>query len=76
MPRSPISPWRWEIWSERPASLGRNGRDRCEPWLVTAIVVGSGVVLYLILAGMGARFVDRVEQRTPGSAARVLTGSW
>jgi len=43
------------------------------PWLVTAIVVGSGMVLYLILAGMGARFVDRVEQRTPGSAARVLT---
>jgi moderate conductance mechanosensitive channel len=43
------------------------------PWLATAIVVGSGVVLYLILAGMGARFVDRVEQRTPGSAARVLT---
>ena len=36
-------------------------------------MVGSGVVLYLILAGMGARFVDRVEQRTPGSAARVLT---
>ena len=43
------------------------------PWLATAIVVGSGVVIYLILAGMGASFVDRVEQKTPGSAARVLT---
>ncbi|HEU5113797.1 MAG TPA: mechanosensitive ion channel domain-containing protein, partial [Acidimicrobiia bacterium] len=43
------------------------------PWLATAIVVGSGVVLYLILAGIGARFVTRVEERTPGSAARVLT---
>ena len=43
------------------------------PWLVTAIVVGSGVVVYLILAGAGARFVDRVEKRTPGSYARVAT---
>jgi len=40
---------------------------------VTAIVVLSGVVLYLILAGAGARFVDRVRERTPGSAARVAT---
>jgi moderate conductance mechanosensitive channel len=43
------------------------------PPLVTAIVVLSGVVLYLILAGAGARFVDRVRERTPGSAARVAT---
>ena len=43
------------------------------PWLVTAIVLGSGVVAYLILVGMGARFVARVEKRTPGSYARVAT---
>ncbi len=43
------------------------------PPLVTAIVVLSGVVLYLILAGIGARFVDRVRERTPESAARVAT---
>jgi moderate conductance mechanosensitive channel len=43
------------------------------PPLVTAIVVLSGVVLYLILAGAGARFVDRVRERAPGSAARVAT---
>jgi small conductance mechanosensitive channel len=43
------------------------------PPLVTAIVILSGVVLYLILAGAGARFVDRVRERTPGSAARVAT---
>ena len=43
------------------------------PWLATAIVVGSGLVIYLILVGTGARFVDRVEKKTPGSAARVLT---
>lgn len=43
------------------------------PPLVTAIVVLSGVVLYAILAGAGARFVDRVRERTPGSAARVAT---
>ncbi len=43
------------------------------PPLVTAIVVVSGIVIYLILAGIGARFVDRVRERTPGSAARVAT---
>ena len=43
------------------------------PWLVTAIVVGSGGVLYVILAAVGARFVDRIEKRTPGSYARVAT---
>ena len=43
------------------------------PWLVTAIVFGSGVLAYLILVGIGARFVDRVEKRTPGSYARVAT---
>ena len=43
------------------------------PWLVTAIVVGSGVVIYLLLAAIGARFVGRVEKRTPGSHARVAT---
>jgi len=43
------------------------------PWLVTAIVFGSGVLSYLILVGIGARFVDRVEKRTPGSYARVAT---
>ncbi|MGH8942667.1 MAG: mechanosensitive ion channel family protein, partial [Acidimicrobiia bacterium] len=43
------------------------------PPLVTAIIVVSAVVLYLILAAAGARFVERVRQRTPGSAARVAT---
>ncbi len=43
------------------------------PWLATAIVGGIGVVLYLILAGVGARFVRRVGERTPGSASRVAT---
>jgi moderate conductance mechanosensitive channel len=43
------------------------------PPLVTAIILVSGVILYLILAGIGARFVDRVRERTPESAARVAT---
>jgi small conductance mechanosensitive channel len=43
------------------------------PPLVTAIIVVFAVVLYLILAAAGARFVERVRQRTPGSAARVAT---
>lgn len=43
------------------------------PWLATGIVVGSGVVLYLILAAAGGRFVDRIGKRTPDSAARVAT---
>lgn len=43
------------------------------PWLATAIVVGGGIVLYLIVIGLGARFVERVGERTPGSAARVAT---
>jgi small conductance mechanosensitive channel len=43
------------------------------PWLATAIAVGSGVVVYLILAAAGGRFVDRVGRRSPDSAARVAT---
>lgn len=43
------------------------------PWLVTAIVIGTGVVLYLILVGVGARFVERVGGKTPDSAKRVAT---
>jgi moderate conductance mechanosensitive channel len=43
------------------------------PPLVTAIILVCGVILYLILAGIGARFVDRVRERTPESAARVAT---
>jgi small conductance mechanosensitive channel len=43
------------------------------PWLATAIAVGSGVVIYLILAAVGARFVDRVGRRTPDSGPRLAT---
>lgn len=43
------------------------------PWLMTAIVIGTGMVLYLILVGVGASFVDRVGARTPDSASRVAT---
>jgi small-conductance mechanosensitive channel len=43
------------------------------PWVATGIVVGSGVVLYLILATAGARFVERIANRSPDSAARVAT---
>ncbi len=43
------------------------------PWLATGIAVGSGVVLYLILAGAGARFADRIGRQAPDSAARVAT---
>jgi small conductance mechanosensitive channel len=43
------------------------------PWVATGIVVSSGVVLYLILAAAGARFVQRISTRTPDSAARVAT---
>jgi small conductance mechanosensitive channel len=40
---------------------------------MTGIVVGIGFVSYLILVGIGARFVERVATRTPGSASRVAT---
>jgi small conductance mechanosensitive channel len=43
------------------------------PWLTTGIVVAAGVVLYLIVAGAGSRFVDRVGRRAPDSTARVAT---
>jgi small conductance mechanosensitive channel len=43
------------------------------PWLATGIVVGSGFLLYLILAAVGARFVDRMGRRSPDSLARVAT---
>jgi small conductance mechanosensitive channel len=43
------------------------------PWLATAIAVGTGALVYVILAWTGARFADGIGKRTPGSAARVAT---
>lgn len=43
------------------------------PWVATGIVVGSGVVLYVIVAAAGARFVERISAHTPDSAARAAT---
>lgn len=43
------------------------------PWLATAIVVGTTVLLYAILIGLGARFAVRFGARSPGSGSRVAT---
>ena len=43
------------------------------PWLTTAIVVGVGVLLYTIMIGLGARFVAKLEARSPGSTPRIAT---
>jgi small conductance mechanosensitive channel len=43
------------------------------PWISTAIVLGVSLVAYLILFRIGSGFVERVSQRSEGSAARVAT---
>jgi len=42
-------------------------------WLVTAIVVGVSLVLYAILIGVGARFVERLASNSAESRSRVAT---
>ena len=75
MPPSPIwhSPSR--RWPGRPANYPRRAMDTIapNPWLATAIAVGTGALVYVILAWTGARFADGIGKRTPGSAARVAT---
>ncbi|MGH8914681.1 MAG: mechanosensitive ion channel family protein [Acidimicrobiia bacterium] len=44
-----------------------------DPWIATAIAVGSAVLLYVLLINVGARAVERIRKRSPQSAARVAT---
>lgn len=43
------------------------------PWLTSAVVLGVSVIVYFILAAAGARFVRRVEAKSPGAYARTST---
>ena len=43
------------------------------PWIGSAIIVGVTLLLYVVLIRVGARFVDRIGIRSPGSASRVNT---
>jgi small-conductance mechanosensitive channel len=44
-----------------------------DEWVRIAIVIGVAMLLYLLLTRLGARFVRRVQFRTPASGARVGT---
>lgn len=44
-----------------------------DPWIATAIVVGTAILIYAILINVGARTVKRIADRTPDSSSRVAT---